>query len=209
MTETLLATNAVTVNKTAATTVTYAKLNLTDGNIPQAKVNSLVSDLSGKVATSVTVNGHALTSNVTVTKTDLSLNNVDNVQQLPASYLSTEIDLDDGSGASNTKVSSWLAVKTYVDTGLGAKMASLVWAKENLTLTYRGYTTQYIDLAQLIKASSLDVVISGLVQTEGVDYTLSTEGGKIHYFCRRSPYGRKRSTCGRNISRCKYCLLII
>lgn len=42
------------------------------------KIGSTDIDLSGYVLTSRTINGHALTSNVTITKTDLSLGNVVN-----------------------------------------------------------------------------------------------------------------------------------
>jgi hypothetical protein len=38
--------------------------------------------------------------------------------RLPTSYLSTETDLDNGGGASDSKIPSQLAVKTYVDTAV-------------------------------------------------------------------------------------------
>ena len=41
-------------------------------------------------------------------------------------FLSTEIDLDEGSGALNTKVPSQLAVKTYVDTQVATKEDTIV-----------------------------------------------------------------------------------
>ncbi len=47
-------------------------------NIPQSAVTGLTSDMSGKVPTTTTVNGHALSANVTVTKSDVGLGNVDN-----------------------------------------------------------------------------------------------------------------------------------
>jgi hypothetical protein len=40
--------------------VTYAKLDLEDGDIPQAKVNSLVTDLAGKAASSHTHTNYLL-----------------------------------------------------------------------------------------------------------------------------------------------------
>lgn len=65
------------------------------------------------VPDTTTVNGHALTGNVSVTKTDLSLENVDNVQQMPLSYLDTDSNL---TADSDSKVPSQKAVKAYADT---------------------------------------------------------------------------------------------
>ena len=47
-------------------------------NITESQVTNLTSDLSGKVSTSQTVNGHALSSAVTVTATDVGLGNANN-----------------------------------------------------------------------------------------------------------------------------------
>jgi len=46
--------------------------------IGQGKISGLTSALSGKVPTTRTVNGHALSSNVTITKGDVDLGSVDN-----------------------------------------------------------------------------------------------------------------------------------
>lgn len=56
------------------------------------------------------VNGHALSADITVTKSDVSLGSVDNLQQMPISYLDT-----DGTLAANSdaKVASQKAVKTF------------------------------------------------------------------------------------------------
>jgi hypothetical protein len=51
------------------------------------------------------------------------------------------------------------------------------WNKEKLTLISGDITNQYIDLAHPIKASSLSLMISGLIQGETVDYTISLTGG--------------------------------
>ena len=59
------------VSNTAA--IVESKLNLDHSTA------SLYSALSGKVDNTITVNGHALTSNVTVTKSDVSLSNVVNL----------------------------------------------------------------------------------------------------------------------------------
>jgi hypothetical protein len=49
--------------------------------------------------------------------------------------------------------------------------------KQSITLSGTDITNQYIDLAQPIAASSLDVCCSGLVFNETVDYTVSLTGG--------------------------------
>ena len=94
-----------------------------DTLVPSQKAAKTYTDsaLSSKVPTSRAVNGHALSADVTVTASDVGLANVTNVAQLPASYLST-----DGTFASNSDVlvPSQKAAKTYVDTGLSAKVAT-------------------------------------------------------------------------------------
>ena len=78
-------------------------------------------DLSGYVLNTRTVNGHALSADVTVTKSDVSLGNVDNVQQLPMSYLDTDNTL---AANSDVKVASQKAIKAYVATAIGASSHS-------------------------------------------------------------------------------------
>lgn len=64
--------------------------------ITEADVTNLVSDLAGKVATSVTVNGHALTSNVVVSASDLTTGT------LPHAQLPTLVSGDIPNNAANT-----------------------------------------------------------------------------------------------------------
>jgi hypothetical protein len=59
-----------------------------------------------------------------VTKTQVSLGNVDNVQQLPMSYLDTDGALTSNS---DTKVPSQKAVKTYVGTMAGAAAGAMIY----------------------------------------------------------------------------------
>lgn len=90
-------------------------------------------DLSGLVPNTRTVNGHALSSNVTVSKSDVGLGNVTNDAQVPASYLDTDGTL---AANSDTKVATQKATKTYADTKVkrdpqaadATFMASLSWA---------------------------------------------------------------------------------
>lgn len=65
-----------------------------------------------------------------------------------------------------------LVRKSYVD----AQVTDL-FGKETLTLSGGDITAQYKDLAQLTKALSLDLSVDGVLMWEGVDFTLSTEGG--------------------------------
>lgn len=60
---------------------------------------------------------------------------------------------------------------------LALKMNSFQWGKESITLVAGDITNQYVDLAQTIKANSLMLVVGGVVQIEGVDYTINLTGG--------------------------------
>ncbi len=68
-------------------------------------------DLSGYVPNTRTVNGHALTSNVTVTKSDLSLDNVTNDAQLKLADLDTDSTF---AANSDTKIPSQKAVRSAI-----------------------------------------------------------------------------------------------
>ncbi len=97
-----------------------------------AAINQINTDIANKVDNTTTVNGYALSSNVTLAKSDIGLTNVDDVQQLPMSYLDTDIAL---AASSDLKVPSQNAIKTYVDgqvSGLGAN-------KVDKTTTVNGY----------------------------------------------------------------------
>lgn len=49
----------------------------------------------------------------------------------------------------------------------------ITFAKETLVLDSTDITNQYVDLAQLVRAGSLNLSFGGVIQREGVDYTLS------------------------------------
>ena len=51
------------------------------------------------------------------------------------------------------------------------------WGKESITLIAGDITNQYVDLAQTIINNSLDLVVAGVVQAEGVDYSVALTGG--------------------------------
>jgi hypothetical protein len=85
-----------------------------------AKVDD--SDLAGYVPTTRTVNGHALSADVTVTKADVGLGNVTNDAQLKAADLDTDGTL---AADSDAKIPSQKAVKTYVDAHAGTATKSI------------------------------------------------------------------------------------
>jgi hypothetical protein len=81
--------------------------NLVAGDIPniaESQVTNLVGDLAGKVATTVTVNGHALSSNVTISASDLTTGT------LPHAQLPSLVSGDIPNNAANTSGSSALVV---------------------------------------------------------------------------------------------------
>lgn len=86
-----------------------------------------------------------------------------------------EIGLIDGSEGTSGYV--WTSVDTQGHGHWLPASSGGTYNKENLTLNGTDITNQYKDLAHLTIASSLDLVVSGLVQIEGSDYTLSTVGG--------------------------------
>ena len=50
-----------------------------------------------------------------------------------------------------------------------------VWKKESITLSAGDIANGYVDLTAEAMTDSLDLVVGGLVQTQGDDYTLSVE----------------------------------
>jgi hypothetical protein len=78
-------------------------------------VNTGDQDLSGLVPKTTTVNGHALSGNVSVTASDVGLGNVTNDTQLKAADLDTDTTL---AASSDTKIPSQHAVKVYIDTAV-------------------------------------------------------------------------------------------
>lgn len=126
--------------------------------------------LALKADASITVNGHALSANVTVTKADVGLANVDNVQQLPMSYLDTDADL---TANSDSKVASQKAVKSYVDAQISA--SAPVPAREIITVVAADVTNQYVTLAHAPVAASVKVTpVGGPEQEFNVDFDFPT-----------------------------------
>ncbi len=85
-------------------------------------------DLSSYVPTSRTVAGHALSSDVSISASDVGLGSVTNAAQIPLSYLDTDTSLATNS---DTKVASQKATKAYVDANIGGgvsyPLSSTIW----------------------------------------------------------------------------------
>ena len=79
--------------------------------------------------------------------------------------------VQDGDGSLKVNVDN-ATIKISADAIEGLK-----FKKDVFTLTSTNITNQYINLSRLAVADSIDVVIVGLVQQEGVDYTVSAVGG--------------------------------
>lgn len=77
----LTASRALTSN--ASGKVTVSSVTSTELGYLSGVTSAVQTQLNAKVATTRTVNGHALSSNVTVSKTDVGLGNVDNEKQMP------------------------------------------------------------------------------------------------------------------------------
>lgn len=91
-----------------------------DTSVASQKATKTYADT--KVPNTRTVNGYALSADVTLAKGDVGLGSVDNVQQLPMSYL----DIDGTLAAnSDTRVASQKAVKTYVASQIGASSGTV------------------------------------------------------------------------------------
>jgi hypothetical protein len=107
-----------------------------------------------------------------VTKAEVGLGSVDNLQQMPLSYLDTDDTL---SADSDTKVPSQQAVKAYVDGQVGG--SAVVAGNEVITLSAQNITDGYVELAAEARAGSLHVIpVGGPTQEISVDYSLSVPG---------------------------------
>lgn len=66
---------------------------------------------------------------------------------------------------------------TFIKVGPSISATVPSWTKENFTLNGTDITNQYIDLAQVAYASSIDFMTSGFIMREGTDYTVNLTGG--------------------------------
>lgn len=108
--------HGVTASATELNTLDGITASVTELNYVDGVTSNVQTQLDAKVDESTTVNGHALSSNVTVSKSDVGLGNVTNDAQLKAADL---VDEDDMASNSATKVPSQQSVKAYVDANAG------------------------------------------------------------------------------------------
>lgn len=80
-------------------------------------------------------------------------------------------------GAIIPDTSSIKAALQALETEIETIPSAATPAKENITLDGTDITNQYVDLAEPIQASSLDLFVNGVHQVEGTDYTISLTGG--------------------------------
>ena len=121
-----------------------------DGQV--TTLNATISGINTTVgANATTMNNHiSNTSNPhSTTKAQVGLANVDNVQQLPMSYLDTDTAL---AANSDSKVSSQKAIKAYVD----GKVAAINTQISGM-LTYKGT----IDASQTLAANGISSIVKG------------------------------------------------
>jgi hypothetical protein len=85
---------------------------------------------SSKILITEDIPNSTIKIDASISKTDISLGNVDNIQQMPLSYLDTDGTL---TANSDTKVASQKATKTYADTKLSAGANSLYLTPANPT----------------------------------------------------------------------------
>lgn len=145
-----------------------------DTKIPSQKAVKTYADGVASAASSALSAHTGNTSNPhSVTKAQVGLGNVDNVQQLPMSYL----DIDGTLAAnSDVKVPSQKAVKSYV----ASQLATMhVPALDRIVLSAQNITDQFVDLSfAAISAASIQVVpVGGPVQDPGSDFSVSLTGG--------------------------------
>ena len=159
----------------AALTVTSAndevKLSLVPANISHTTLGDIGTNTHAQIDAHIanTSNPHS------TTKTQVGLGNVDNVQQIPMSYLDTDGTL---TANSNTKVASQKAIKTYVE----SKLTGLTWKDKvrAATTTNGALATAYAN-GQTIDGVALATGDRILIknQTTGVEngiYTVNASG---------------------------------
>ncbi len=137
-------------------------LRLKDGGITNAKVNASAAIAWSKI------------DKTGATKSDVGLGNVDNIQQMPLTYLDTNTSL----GTDNAKVASQNAVKTYVDAQVGA-VTSSQWISSGNDISFSGgkvgigtsSSTSTLDIQ-----GELDRALTGTVSVSSASSAVSGTG---------------------------------
>lgn len=124
--------------------------------------NSGDQDLSGLVPKTTTVNGHALSSNVTVSKGDVGLGNVDNTSDAnkpvsTATQTALNLKSDDSAVVHNTGNETIAGTKTFSSTIVGSVNGNAATVTTNANLT--GDVTSVGNAATLVGTSNTNLVI--------------------------------------------------
>jgi hypothetical protein len=169
------------INSGAA--IAYSKLNLTNA-IVNADINASAAIAVNKLAAltisrAIVSDGSGFLSASAVTSTELGY--VSGVTSAIQTQLNAKLALAGGTmsgaiamgtnkitGMGDPTLAQDAATKNYVDTNF-----TVTYNKENLTLNSTDITNQYKDLAHAVKANSLNLTVSGVMQYEGSDYSLS------------------------------------
>lgn len=162
------------VKGNAETVYRVGDVNLTPANI-------------GAVPTSTTVNGHALTGDITISKSDVGLGNVNNTSDLnkPISTatqtaLDTKVDKETGKGLSANDFTDALLTKLN-GIEAGAQVNTVTGVKGNSESSYRvgnvNITKAHIGLSNVDNTSDANKPISTATQT-ALDGKVDKETGK-------------------------------
>lgn len=137
-------------------------------------VNGLTSALAGKVVTTTTVNGHALSGNVTVTKSDVGLGNVDNTADASKAFTAAQTTsgtfADARIAQSNvTQYQSALSIASNQVTG--TKTSSFI---SDFGTASRAANQMYSSTTQ--KLGAFPIFKSGTVASGAVTFQLTADG---------------------------------
>ena len=149
-------------------------MNIVDAIIANAILGGSTSDVdaTGLVPNTRTVNGHQLTADVVVSKTDVGLSAVTNVAQMPLTYLDTDGTL---AANSNTKVPSQAAVVSYTSSLIAANDALVfkgvidAFANPNYPAATVGHTYKISVAGKIGGASGTVVGVGDLILCTGTD----------------------------------------
>lgn len=175
----------VQLNDTLSSTSTSLALTANQGKVLE----------DNKVPKTTTVNSKALSGNIVLNNTDIGLGNVDNVKQLPNSYLDTSGTL---ASDSDVKVPSQKAVKTYADSKLSktsnlSDVANTATARTNLGLTSAATTA--------VTANNLDTTSGRLLRVGdfGVGIQIAIpDSANLNTYTVPGNYGQSSNTFASN-----------
>lgn len=155
--------------------------SIADGDTTHAPSRNAVFDalaLKQDAATAVTsVNGQSPVAGA-VTITTANISEVTNLYFTEARVRATVLTGFSSGAGTVSATDSVLTAINKLDGNTAAKQATLVEGKEQLTLNGTDITNQYKDLAFIVVPGTLRIMAYGVMQRNGVDYTLSTVSSK-------------------------------